>query len=374
MARRARPTRKSAGRREGSATVPEPTVDTEESERQTVLQEFGLLDTAPEERFDRICREVQDVLGAPATYISLLDKDRQWFKSTVGMGGVKETPRDGTFCDYAIRRSRPTVVLDATADPLFARSPYVTEGPKVRFYAGVPLWVEGQRVGTLCALDFEPRKAIGEDQLEQLCELAARAQEELARPSDRSDLEGSTMLAASLLANLEVALDELAQLPRPEALELLGRYVDLFSNSVERWGGKVENVGGVEFQAAFLDSDGLSDQAARAAGCAVELLRTPEFSELLAIGLHQGLSLIGPDASQPVFGWTARTARHLSENASAGEILASADLVQELGGAAVLDGEFFLLLPGLPGRLAAYRLVGVGDFGILGGNQSETDF
>lgn len=165
------------------ATPPVLYDDRQEADRAAVLESLGLLDTAPEERFDAICRQARDVMQAPATYISLLDRDRQWFKSTLGMGEVTETPRDGTFCDYAVRRTQPTVVLDATADPLFAHSPYVVEGPKVRFYAGIPLVVEGQRVGTLCALDFQPRAEVTDEQMQEFQELAKSVQDQLQASS-----------------------------------------------------------------------------------------------------------------------------------------------------------------------------------------------
>lgn len=158
-----------------------PLYDDSEDERRTeAVQALNILDTPTEERFDEICREARDAMGAPATYISLLEGGRQWFKSTVGMGDVRETPREGTFCDFAVRRSLPTVVLDATQDPLFCQSPYVVEGPKVRFYAGVPLVVRGQRVGTLCALDFAPREAVTEAQMSRLEALARKAEQELS--------------------------------------------------------------------------------------------------------------------------------------------------------------------------------------------------
>jgi class 3 adenylate cyclase len=382
VSRRSRPTRKSGGRERAKPPedAPDLLLDREEDERQNVLRSLDLLDSPAEERFDRICREVREVLGAPASYISLLDRDRQWFKSTVGMGEVKETPRDGTFCDYAIRRSRPTVVLDATQDPLFSMSPYVTEGPKVRFYAGVPLWVEGQRVGTLCALDFEARQDISAEQLEQLCDLAARAQNELALPSHGPS---SVTTAAFLVAGLAEVMSFVSGLSAAEASGLLERYVVVFSDVVERWGGRVESAGGVELQAAFLDPESLGDQATRGAGCAIDLVRElaglrdmyPDEERLpeLSLGLHQSVSLMGSVSTSaelgPLFGWGADTARRIARLAAPGQILISEQLHTSLGAAGSTDGSLTLRLPDQPTLMTLHRLVAVGDFGLEVGTE-----
>ena len=190
MSRRERPKRKrqlkrSLGSGEG-AEKPQLYCDEEEDARADAIHRLELLDTEAEERFDRICRMAGDVMKAPATYIALLDRNRQWFKSAQGMGELTETPREGTFCDCAIRRSRPTVVLNADEDSLFKKSPYVTKGPQVKFYAGFPLTVDGQRVGTLCALDFEPREEVTDEQLERLYDLARMAEAELSQKQDEA--------------------------------------------------------------------------------------------------------------------------------------------------------------------------------------------
>ncbi len=321
-------------------------------------------------------------MGAPASYISLLDRDRQWFKSTVGMGDLKETPRDGTFCDYAIRRSRPTVVLDATRDPLFSRSPYVTDGPKVRFYTGFPLWVGGQRVGTLCTLDFEPRESITEEQLEQFHELALLAQEELARPSEEQDSGdptdglGCVATVAFLITRIDEVLAQTADLEPSRALTLVADYASLFSEAVDRWGGRIEGIGGSEMQAVFTDQAGPSEQATRAAGCAIDIVRgaTTLQRELeeddgaipwVAIGIHQGLALMGSIAQAEgdfLFGWGPRTTRRIAECAIGGQILASQQLLDPLGPAGLIRGELRLRLPGESGFMTLYELVGIGDF------------
>jgi GAF domain-containing protein len=106
--------------------------------RLAALQNTALLDSIPEERFDRLTRLASRALGTDIALISLLDKERQWFKSRQGLD-VAETPRDQAFCDYAIESEEVMVVPDATQDPRFANNPLVTGDPNIAFYAGVPL-------------------------------------------------------------------------------------------------------------------------------------------------------------------------------------------------------------------------------------------
>lgn len=129
----------------------------DEERRLAALHGLSLLDTEGEERFDRITRLAREVFGVPIALISLVDRDRQWFKSRLGLS-LTATPREESFCAYAIAGSEVFVVEDARADPRFAANPMVTATPGVRFYAGAPLATPGgQRIGTLCVLDTELR-------------------------------------------------------------------------------------------------------------------------------------------------------------------------------------------------------------------------
>ena len=109
-----------------------------ERQRQNALDELQILDTPPEAGFDELTRLAALYFGTPIALVSLIDRDRQWFKSKVGLQ-VSQTPRDIAFCDTAIRSSDVLVVNDALADPRFANNPLVLDAPKVRFYAGAPL-------------------------------------------------------------------------------------------------------------------------------------------------------------------------------------------------------------------------------------------
>jgi diguanylate cyclase (GGDEF)-like protein len=131
-------------------------IDDEEARLQA-LYRYEILDTQPEEAFDRITRLAKTVLDVPVVMVSLIDKHRQWFKSRQGIA-VAETPRDISFCTHTIRSTRPFIVPDTHADPRFAQSPLVVGEPYVRFYVGVPLQSrDGYNIGALCAIDTKVR-------------------------------------------------------------------------------------------------------------------------------------------------------------------------------------------------------------------------
>jgi len=129
-----------------------------EAKRLEALRSLLILDTPPEERFDRISAFAAKEFDVPISLVSLVDRDRQWFKSNFGLD-VCETARDVSFCGHAINKSEPLVVPDALRDPRFADNPLVTGHPFIRFYAGAGLRLPyGQVVGTLCIMDRRPRE------------------------------------------------------------------------------------------------------------------------------------------------------------------------------------------------------------------------
>ena len=128
-----------------------------EAARLAALHELLILDTPPEERFDRIAQFAAAEFDVPIVLITLLDTERQWFKARVGTDAC-ETGRDISFCSHAILRDDIMVVDDALDDPRFADNPLVTGAPHIRFYAGAPLALpSGLRLGTLCLIDRRPR-------------------------------------------------------------------------------------------------------------------------------------------------------------------------------------------------------------------------
>lgn len=139
--------------------------------RLKVLWQYDVLDTVPEEVFDDLTELAARICEAPMALISLVDEDRQWFKSRFGMT-LPETPRDVSFCEHAIKQTELFIVPDATKDPRFKDNPLVTREPKIRFYAGAPLITpDNYALGTLCIIDKVPRE-LREDQRQALRILA----------------------------------------------------------------------------------------------------------------------------------------------------------------------------------------------------------
>jgi diguanylate cyclase (GGDEF)-like protein len=137
--------------------VEEAPLPKNEAERLRTLEELDVLDTALEERFERITRMVCHTLNVPIAAISLVDQDRQWFKSIQGLS-VPETPRSIAFCAHSILDDKTLIVSDALLDNRFSNNPLVSDNPNIRFYAGSPLTIgDNVHVGTLCAIDDKPR-------------------------------------------------------------------------------------------------------------------------------------------------------------------------------------------------------------------------
>ncbi|CAM2160285.1 MULTISPECIES: sensor domain-containing diguanylate cyclase [Paraburkholderia] len=156
-----------------------PSAPENEAERVEILRSFQLLDTQPEERFDRITRLARRLFNVPIAAVTLVDTRRQWFKSHPGLD-VSETPRDVSFCGHAILGDDLFFVSDARTDVRFADNPLVTGAPNIRFYAGCPLSAGHQmRIGTLCLIDDRPREFDDEERI-VLRDLADMAQEEIA--------------------------------------------------------------------------------------------------------------------------------------------------------------------------------------------------
>src|ERR1700686_2857900 len=149
-----------------------------EAARIMALRKYAILDTPQEAAFDRITRLTARLPSTPMTTVTLVDEDRQWFKSTYGLN-QRETSREVSFCAHAILSNEVMVVPDATADERFAKNLLVTGEPNIRSYAGAPLRTpDGLNLGTLCAIDTVPRQ-FSRDEQQVLADLAALAMDEL---------------------------------------------------------------------------------------------------------------------------------------------------------------------------------------------------
>ena len=155
-----------------------PDTPQDEEARLKTLRSLNVLDTPSEERFDRLTRLAKRMFDVPIALVSLVDENRQWFKSCIGLN-VSETPRDISFCGHAILGNEIFIIPDATEDERFSDNPLVLNEPYIRFYAGCPLrYLDGSMLGTLCIIDTQPRVLNRED-LDALKDLAELAEHEL---------------------------------------------------------------------------------------------------------------------------------------------------------------------------------------------------
>lgn len=187
------------------ALLEEAPIPDDEMQRLAALRSLGLLDTPAEERFDRITRMAQRLFDVPIALVSLVDQDRQWFKSRQGLD-APETPRSMAFCSHAILGGDVMVVEDALDDVRFVDNPLVSGDPNIRFYAGAPIaGPDGHQLGTLCVIDREPR-VLDADERRTLEDLAEMIEDEIAY--------------------LQLAIaDELTGLSNRRGMEFLGRQV-----------------------------------------------------------------------------------------------------------------------------------------------------
>jgi diguanylate cyclase (GGDEF)-like protein len=181
--------------------APPPLAD--ETRRLATLRRLDILDTPPEERFDRLTRLAKRLFDVPTALVTMIDEDRQWFKSSTGLT-VAQTPREFSFCGHAIASDSILLVPDASQDPRFHDNPFVIGDPHVRFYVGCPLSTpNGSKIGTLCLIDSQPRD-FDKESCALLSDLARMAEQEFV---------------ATELANL----DELTGIPNRRAFKALGQ-------------------------------------------------------------------------------------------------------------------------------------------------------
>jgi len=189
-----------------------------EAARVQALYGLNLLDSAPEERFDRLTRLARRLFNVPIALVTLVDKERQWFKSCVGLD-TTETPRSVSFCGHAILKDELLLVPDAREDERFHDNPLVTGAPNIRFYAGYPLTVpDGNKMGTLCLIDTKPRE-LDDEERDLLRDLAGMAEQELMA------VQMASMDELTLLSNrrgfkmlAQHALDACARMDKPATL------------------------------------------------------------------------------------------------------------------------------------------------------------
>lgn len=221
-----------------------PELPTNESERILALQGTGLLDTTSEQRFDRLTKLAQQCLHTEIVLISLVDNDRQWFKSKQGLTAC-ETGRDISFCGHAILGNDIFQIEDARLDPRFADNPLVTGPPHIRFYAGAVLFIDGFPIGTLCLIDSQPRQLNEAEQLilRQFAdtiqqEIHDRLQEQAHQQLAERELRYRSVLEGTRIGTWEWNVQTGATIFNERWAEMVGYTLDeLTPINIDTWAG-----------------------------------------------------------------------------------------------------------------------------------------
>lgn len=281
-----------------------------ERARLASLHGLGILDTSPDDCFDRITRIAKRLFGVPVALISLVDEDRQWFKSRQGLEAT-ETPRDVSFCGHAILDFDPLIIPDAHEDDRFLDNPLVTGEPKIRFYAGCPVALpDGSRVGTLCLVDQEPRELAKDDEA-MLRDLAAIVERELAA------LQLATIDELTRICNRRGfesvsahVLKMCRRLGEPASLYYLD--LDRFKHINDGFGHLEGDLALQEFALALTRTFRESDVLGRMGG--------DEFAVLVTNASHDGTELALERLNQALESRALRTARAYDISYSAGVV------------------------------------------------------
>ena len=203
-----------------------------EEARLAALHRYAILDTAPEQDFDDITRLIAHICQTPIAVVNLVDRDRQWFKAEVGLG-VNQTPIDSSICAHAILEPDITVIEDAQTDHRLSDNPLVTGNPHLRFYAGSVLQsADGYPIGTLCVLDYVPRK-LTDAQIDALRILSREVMSHITLRkllADQAVLMADRKIAQDALAQTlareqkitHILQDSLLTMPRPDAFPHIG--------------------------------------------------------------------------------------------------------------------------------------------------------
>lgn len=258
-----------------------PSMPIDETQRLVSLHSLRILDTVEEERYDRITRMAKRLFDVDICLVSLVDSNRQWFKSKVGLSAC-ETSREVSFCGHAILDDEVFVVNDATKDSRFADNPLVDGPPNVIFYAGCPIKGPGDyRIGTLCLIDNEPRN-LSDDERETLRDLAGMVEDEI-RATSQVVIDDLTQVANRrgfhMFANHTLSVCRRTGTPAELAFfdldgfkeindtyghaagdELLKYFAELLVKCF-RDADAVGRLGGDEFVTLLVGSDGKSDVA-----------------------------------------------------------------------------------------------------------------
>lgn len=376
-----------------------------ESERVAALYARQLMDSPPEERFDRISRLATQALAAPIAYVAFIDGERQWFKAVCGIEGISEIPRRTSLCSHTIYHQEPILAPDILQDARLADNPNVVGPPHIRCYLGFPLATpDGHVIGTFCVMDVQARQ-LDEKQRQQFLDLAQWAQNELnlidvihlqqslveanRELSRRRDFIrlvlgryltdqvadrlldhpeglklGGEMREVSVLMSDLRGFTPLSERSTPQqVVEILNRYLGLMTEVIERHGGTIDEFIGDAILVIFGAPLSCDDHALRATACALEMqmameqfnvesraLGMPELQ--MGIAVNSGSVVVGNIGSPSrmkygVVGSAVNLTARIQSFTLGQQVLISEHTLAQLGGSARVDGHLRVKVKGV---------------------------
>lgn len=401
-----------------------PGLPPDEAERLAALYEMNILDTPPEERFDRITNIAAMMFDLPIAYVALVDANRQWFKSACGLS-IPQTPRDESFCGHTILQGEIMVVPDALLDPRFEDNPMVLAGPKIRFYAGCPVSAaSGSKIGTLCVADSRPR-SLTDDELRLLKNMALIVEDALklievvalqgeiraaksALERAKSDLEvrnafirktfglflsdeivdtlldspdglrlgGEKRRVTVLMSDLRDFTPMSEKLSPEQVVELLNRYLGKMVEVITRNGGTIDEFIGDAILVIFGAPVLKENDVEHAVACAIDMQLAMEevnaanrrdgLPELfMGIGINTGDVVVGNIGSSArlkysVVGAPVNLTARIQSLTLGGQILISETTRREVGDLIEIVGQLRVKVKGIAGAVPIYDVAGIG--------------
>lgn len=393
--------------------MPEAGIPLDEIARLSALHSLKLLDTPPEERFDRLSRLATQFLKLPVAYVALMDGERQWYKSSCGLP-VGEVPRKHSLCSHTILCEEPIICPNTLLEPRFADNPFVIAEPNIRLYMGHTLQTtSGHKVGTFCAMGFEERD-ISAEEVSAFTELAKIAESEinhidlvllqedllekkrdlqkytdfvrdvfgryvsdqvaenlLSHPSGL-DLGGAHREISILFSDLRGFSTLSERLPAQKMIELVNEYLGAMVPVIERHGGTIDEFIGDAILVLFGAPLSQEDHALRAVACALEMqqelsrlnvrLQTDNRTTIqMGIGVHTGKAVVGNIGCQSrmkygAVGSAVNLASRIQGFTLGGQTLVSSSTYQVIKPYARVDGQLRVAVKGYDGPVSVFDI------------------
>lgn len=379
-----------------------------EQKRLAALDALKIMDTVPEESYDKLVRLAVDLFNIPICYIAFLDDKRQWFKSRHGFK-PQQTPRNIAFCNETIKKSEPLIINDTYQDERFANSPLVQNEPYIRFYAGVPLTnPEGYNVGTFCLADTSP-KQLSPKQLDSLLHLASIAKDQLTlrqsnfllqkiskqlelrnklirkvfsfymsdevlntileSPSQQK-LGGQEQKITILFSDLRNFTPLSEAISGKELVNLLNNYFTKMVKVIEKHNGTVDAFIGDAIMVLFGAPYSSGNDSLRAIACALDMQR--ELTKLnkankksglpqleMGIGINTGVAVVGNIGSKKRMQYSAigspvNLSSRIQDLSLGGQILISESTYQEVAKDIEINGHLRVKVKGIQPAITIY--------------------